>query len=98
MTTAERTANRATAAANIVRQNANQYLVPSATTVGLIYPVRRIHGDWMCCCDAAVNGRGCWHRSAVRQIDAAERQAQRDSDPAMIAARAHALNLLTDKA
>lgn len=48
------------------------FLIASATRAGTVHRVSHVHG---CTCEAAQNGRACWHCSAIEIIELAASRA-----------------------
>jgi hypothetical protein len=47
-------------------------LIGSGTRAGVVHRVRNLGGTWSCSCEAARNGRGCWHVEAAEIVTTAQ--------------------------
>jgi hypothetical protein len=47
-------------------------LIASSTHAGIVHRVHRLGDVWACSCEAAQNGRSCWHASAAQILELAQ--------------------------
>lgn len=53
----------------ITQATGKQWAVPSRTRVGMTHVVRKVNGSLQCSCEAALNGRSCWHVAEIARIE-----------------------------